>query len=140
MKSTNECIDYIYSMSSNIPHSNITSASHLFGTYSILKRMDAPEHVCLAGLFHSIYSTEIFKCELAIERETVKYYIGEMAEELVFLFCHFRNRDYTILKSENRDLMFVNLANMIEHYSEFKSDDLKELIDLYQCKLQSSDV
>lgn len=140
MKSSNECIDYIYSISSDIPHSNITLASHLFGTYSILKRMNAPEHVCLAGLFHSIYSTEIFKCELTIERETVKYYIGEMAEELVFLFCHFRNRDYTILKSENRDLMFINLANMIEHYSEFKSDDLKELIDLYQCKLQSSEV
>ena len=136
MKTTNECIDFITSITSDIEHSGISLASHLLGVYSFLRLAKAPEYVCLAGLFHSIYGTEFYDADIKIDRTFVKVYIGKEAEELVFLFCHLRDRDISILKSGNKDLMFINYANLLEIYSQCKSEELMSMIRLYQTHLQ----
>ena len=132
MKTTNECIDFITSITANIEHSGISLASHLLGVYSFLRLAKAPEYVCLAGLFHSIYGTEFYDAGIKVDRNTVRNYIGKEAEELVFLFCHLRDRDISILKSENKDLIFINYSNLLELHTQCKNDELKCMIKLYE--------
>ena len=133
MKSTNECIDYVINTGKNIPHGNSSFANHLLGVYGLLVLAKAPEYLCLAGLFHAIYGTEYFSSGIEVSRELVSDYIGKEAEELVFLFCHLRDRDNTILKSANKDLIFLNLMNLQENYnSNSNNTELFEMLELYK--------
>jgi 50S ribosomal protein L16 3-hydroxylase len=61
------------------------------GTAALLERWGERESVCKAGLFHSIYGTEIFKRATVSfeERPAIAAMIGEQAERLAYLFCAF---------------------------------------------------
>lgn len=71
------------------PHSGRTLIDHLLGTYRLLERWGNPPAVCRAGLFHSIYGTNIFTFKSASfdDRATIRDAIGDTAERLAFLFC-----------------------------------------------------
>jgi hypothetical protein len=62
---------------------------HLSGVHRILKACDSAEHVCSAGLFHSVYGTQAFKKVTidAARRPEVQALIGQAAEALVWAFC-----------------------------------------------------
>lgn len=104
MKNISECIDFIL----DNPDSN-----HCLGVFSFLHLGNAPNFLCLAGLFHSIYYHNY-------TREQIINYIGKEAEELVFLFCLFD--DERILKSKNEDLIYLGYANILEYYEQNKCD------------------
>ena len=72
----------------DIEHSSEDFLSHLKGTFNILVDWKLNEHVCLAGLFHSIYGTEVFKTSLIPEslKPEVVSLIGDKAERLAYLF------------------------------------------------------
>ncbi len=74
--------------SDKIPHQRGTLYDHLTGTYNYLASWGAQEHVCSAGLFHSIYGTTIFQHRSVphSNREQIKKIIGEKAEDLVYTF------------------------------------------------------
>ena len=57
---------YFKSISSGIEHSKSTYFNHCYGTYMKLKGMGLDETVCLAGLYHSVYSTEYLKTQLKL--------------------------------------------------------------------------
>jgi hypothetical protein len=66
--------------------------SHLVGVYGVLKSWEAPEYLCLAGLAHSIYSTEGFQgfCldSTAETRAQVANVLGSLeAEKIAHVFC-----------------------------------------------------
>lgn len=42
-------------------HSHQTLLAHLCGTYALLHAWGQPAHVCDAGLFHSVYGTEVYR-------------------------------------------------------------------------------
>lgn len=69
-------------------HSGRSLMEHLMGTWQLLKKWDCAEHVCLAGLFHSIYGTSIYRRRTISrhERAAVRTVIGAQAEELAFVF------------------------------------------------------
>ena len=71
------------------PHSGRTLLDHLSGTRDLLVEWANPEHICLGGLFHSIYGTAYYKVQSASldRRGDVAAVIGERAEALAFLFC-----------------------------------------------------
>ena len=63
--------------------------AHLVGVQSVLRSWDAPEHLCNAALFHSIYGTEGFqgfKLPLT-HRDEISQLIGADAERLAWIFC-----------------------------------------------------
>jgi hypothetical protein len=62
---------------------------HLIGTFNLLKEWGNDRDVCLAGLFHSIYGTEVYTLQSAqlSERDTIRGAIGARAEELAYYFC-----------------------------------------------------
>ena len=72
-----------------IPHSEKTYLGHLVAVHNKLAAWEYAEHVCLAGLFHSIYGTEIFqgfKLEEDRRNELLEL-IGERAEKLAYVNC-----------------------------------------------------
>jgi len=72
-----------------IPHSGRSLYEHLAGVSAILHAWRQPEEVHLAGMFHSIYSTEKYRhATLPMsERGRLREVIGEEAERLVYLFA-----------------------------------------------------
>ena len=70
-------------------HTQGTLIEHLEQTYELLKQWNNPNYVCLAGLFHSIYGTQIYKQQsLGLDkRDLIKNAIGIEAEYLAYLFC-----------------------------------------------------
>jgi hypothetical protein len=76
----------------DVEHPSGTLMQHLRGTYDILVSWACPDHVCLAGLYHSVYGTEAFRTQtIALNaRERGKEAIGARAEELAFLYCAVR--------------------------------------------------
>jgi hypothetical protein len=70
-------------------HSGHTLWQHLAGVHDILQNSKFPDYVCAAGLFHSVYGTQIFK-KVTVDksrRAEVKALIGEKAESLALAFC-----------------------------------------------------
>jgi hypothetical protein len=72
-----------------IAHTESTYLAHLIGVYHYMRRRGCPEEVCRAGMFHSIYGTELFQgFKLPLERRVeVRRLIGERAEKLAYLNC-----------------------------------------------------
>ena len=102
----------------NTPHSGGSLFDHLIGVMKILEKMNAPQHVQDAGLFHSIYGTSKFHQQTTADRGVIKSVIGEKAERLVYLFCILgreTNRKTEIAqisdKETRRELMLIDYAN-----------------------------
>lgn len=74
---------------SDVQHTHDDLLSHLLGVYHLLRQWQCPEHVALAGLFHSLYGTEGFPRQSVplSKRDEVKALIGERAEGLVYAYC-----------------------------------------------------
>jgi hypothetical protein len=72
-----------------LPHSGTSLRAHLLGTCELLQRWGADPDVCLAGLLHSIYSTQYFRAQVAPQhdRTRVARIVGEHPERIADLFC-----------------------------------------------------
>src|SRR3954470_7802000 len=72
-----------------IDHTSKSYLAHLIGVYKYLEARGCSEEVYRAGMFHSIYGTELFQgFKLPVERRPeVRALIGERAERLAYLNC-----------------------------------------------------
>ena len=72
-----------------VSHTNKSYLAHLIGLYRDLEARGCTDDVCRAGMFHSIYGTELFQgFKLPVERRAeVRALIGERAEWLAYLNC-----------------------------------------------------
>jgi hypothetical protein len=117
-------------------HSRRTLLEHLRGTHDLLEEWGNPPHVCVAGLFHSVYGTYVFDKRSAdmSMRERIRDVIGDPAEWLVYVFCvtdrrcfydHLgesrlclrdivNQRDLAIDRETLGALIEIEVANMIE--------------------------
>jgi hypothetical protein len=70
-------------------HPRGTLADHLRGTYDVLIGWGCERDVCLAGLYHSVYGTDVFQTvTLAPDaRDRVAAAIGAEAERLAYIYC-----------------------------------------------------
>lgn len=102
-----------------VKHSGRTLFDHLKGVHDLLRDWDNPEHVCLGGLFHSIYGTRAFG-HITVEKSSrpeVSSIIGAKAENLAYLFSEAKDRPLfeSISDPEIRlQLMEIEAANLIE--------------------------
>jgi hypothetical protein len=71
------------------PHTGRSLIDHLVGTYQLLESWGNSQAIRLAGLFHSIYGTNLFVFRSARldQRREVRAVIGDTAEHLAYLFC-----------------------------------------------------
>jgi hypothetical protein len=72
-----------------IPHTHKSYLGHLIAVYRYLESQGFVPDVCRAGMFHSIYGTELFQgFKLPMERRgDVRALIGERAERIAYLNC-----------------------------------------------------
>ena len=72
-----------------VAHTNESFLAHLIGVYRYMEARGCNEELCRAGMFHSIYGTELFQgFKLPVERRPeVRELIGERAERLAYLNC-----------------------------------------------------
>lgn len=72
-----------------VEHRHGSAREHLVRVHNFLLEWGNPPAVCLAGLFHNIYGTEMFKPQVAelSRRAEFAQRIGSEAEELAFMFC-----------------------------------------------------
>jgi aspartate beta-hydroxylase len=77
-----------------IPHARWSLRQHLLGTFRILEQWNESADVQLAGVLHSVYSTDVFGTRLFArdERELVCDLVGRDAERLIYLFCFINRR------------------------------------------------
>jgi hypothetical protein len=82
--------DYLVGLGvEEVPHTHKSFLAHLIGVYCYVQARGGSEELCAAGLFHSIYGTELFQgFKLPLERRPeVRELIGERAERLAYLNC-----------------------------------------------------
>lgn len=72
-----------------VAHTEGIYLAHAIGVHNDLRDWGCDEDVCCAGMFHSIYGTELFQdFTLPLERrDEVRRLIGERAEKLAYLNC-----------------------------------------------------
>src|SRR5439155_21070651 len=72
-----------------VGHTGKSYLAHLIGVYRDMEDRGCPEELCRAGMFHSIYGTELFQgFKLPLEsRPEIRDLIGERAERLAYLNC-----------------------------------------------------
>ena len=103
----------------------------------MLERDGAPPHVCLAGLCHSIYGTNIFK-QASVpmqERARVVKRIGSEAEALAYIFCSC-NRPTALLEAVDRGIPYW-LTNRNDDYPmSLTSSMMRDLLRIEYANLQ----
>lgn len=85
-----EMTDYLVALGTDqVPHSGVAFLAHLIGVYRDLKAWGADEDLAHAGLFHSIYGTEVFQgFKIPLDkRDEIRALIGEEAERLAYVNC-----------------------------------------------------
>ena len=97
-------------------HTGRTLFDHLKGVHDLLRDWDNPTDVCLAGLFHSIYGTKVFKHQSMSDRGELVNMIGVKAELLVHTFATgdrplFESVEDKKLRAQ---LMEIEAANLLE--------------------------
>jgi hypothetical protein len=122
----------------DVPHTGKSYLAHLVAVYRLMEANGCDEELCRAGMFHSIYGTELFQgFKLPLERRgEVRDLIGERAERLGYLNCamhrpafdravleggepcHYTDRitgeDSTLTRADFDDLCRVHLYDWLE--------------------------
>jgi hypothetical protein len=72
-----------------VGHTNKTYLAHVIGVYRYMEARGCTEEVCRAGMFHSIYGTELFQgFKLPLDRRPeIADLIGEQAEHVAYWNC-----------------------------------------------------
>jgi hypothetical protein len=113
---------------------------HLLGTRDLLKAWGASQEIQNAGLFHSIYSTEVYKTQLLpySQRAVLRDLIGVQAERLAYLFSVIARRELlrvaaaaSTLKYGHFTLETVSSVDSTEHTVEVTADELTALLVLH---------
>jgi hypothetical protein len=92
-----------------IPHTQKSYLAHLIAVYRLMESCGCSEELCRAGMFHSIYGTELFQgFQLPAEqRSEVRALIGERAERLAYLNCAMDRASFDQALEDNGDRVFI---------------------------------
>jgi hypothetical protein len=121
-----------------VGHTGKTYLAHLVGLYRMMEERGCTPELCRAGMFHSIYGTQVFQgFKLSLEqRQQVCELIGERAERLAYLNCaidretfdraqeqsappyrfldRFENKEVALLREDFDDLSRIHLYDWLE--------------------------
>lgn len=150
-------VEFLHSCGAGeVEHSGQTFLDHLLSTYRILLHWNAARHVAVAGLFHSIYGTEMLSMRTVNlgRRDEVRALIGDRAEQLAHLYGVTRRLSIyanvyhdgpywiefvegeegaPIEKAVLSDLLLLDVANTVEQARRMgPSRELREMRDLYE--------
>jgi len=117
-----------------IDHSENTYLSHALGVYRDLKSWECSEELCDAGMFHSIYGTEMFqKFALPLARRgEVRELIGQRAERLAYLNCSLvrSSLDSSLKKAQ---LIYTLEDRFLQQETKVSEEDYNDLCRIHLC-------
>jgi hypothetical protein len=122
-------VDFLRSLDiEDVPHSGHKGfLAHLIAVFRDLESWDCNQDVCRAGLFHSIYGTELFRrwsLPLA-RRPDVQALIGERAEWIAYVNCMMDRSTFDALLDSDGPYDIRNReTGEIMHLSREDYDDL----------------
>src|SRR5579872_1149012 len=88
--STRHLTDFLIELGTEkIPHTNKNYLAHVIAVHRLMRDQGCTDELCRAGMFHSIYGTELFqRFALPLERRAeIRALIGERAERLAYFNC-----------------------------------------------------
>ena len=123
-----------------VPHTDKTYLAHLAAVHRDLERWGCPRDVCLGGMFHSIYGTEMFqgfKLPLA-RRGELRDLIGRRAEHLAYLNCAMDrptfDANFGSTNAESTGPSSFHFADRITgETSELSPEDFGDLCRIHLC-------
>jgi len=96
-RSTKQLTDFLVGLGiEKIPHTRKSYLGHLLSVYRLMQAQGCDEEVCRAGMFHSIYGTQLFQgFKLSLDqRPELRNLIGERAERLAYLNCTMKRESF----------------------------------------------
>jgi hypothetical protein len=117
-----------------VPHSGDKGFfAHLIGVYKDLERWGCNQDLCRAGLFHSIYGTEMFRrWSLPVSRrEDVRALIGDRAEWIAYVNCLMDRSTFDALLQSDGPYRIRNRET--GEMMEMTRRDFDDLVTLHLC-------
>ncbi|MFN8532405.1 MAG: hypothetical protein U0556_02525 [Dehalococcoidia bacterium] len=118
------------------PHLAGSLIEHLVGTHDLLEAWGNSRDLCNAGLFHSVYGTQLFAIQSVPfeKRDDIRRAIGDRAERVAYLFSVTNRKTFfeqngkptatlydvvrheivPVSPEELRDLIELEVANLVE--------------------------
>ena len=128
-------IDFLRGLGTeDVPHTGDHGfLAHLVGVFRDLEAWGCDRDVCRAGLFHSIYGTELFqRFSLPLERrEEVRALIGERAERIAFANCMMDRSTFDALLESEGPYCLRNRET--GESIELSRADYEDLVCLHLC-------
>jgi hypothetical protein len=128
-------IDFLRSLGTeDVPHSGEKGfLAHLVAVMRDLEEWGADLDLCRAGLFHSIYGTELFRrWALPLERrDDVRALIGERAERIVFANCMMDRSTFDALLESDGPYRLKNRET--GETIELSREDYDDLATMHLC-------
>lgn len=117
-----------------IDHSNKTYLAHLIGVYRDLEEWGCGDDVCQAGMFHSIYGTELFQgFKLPLEsRAEIRQLIGERAERLAYLNCAMNRATFDRAVEQPAGPYWI-VDRLTQEEVELSPEDFDDLCRVHLC-------
>jgi hypothetical protein len=115
-----------------VGHTNKSYLAHLIGVYRYLRERGCGEEVSRAGMFHSIYGTELFQgFKLPLERRgDVRALIGERAERLAYLNCAMDRTSFD-RAAERAEAPYRFVDRITKEAVELSQDDFDDLCRIH---------
>lgn len=128
-------IDFLRSLGTEeVQHSGDKGfLAHLIGVFKDLEAWGCDRDVCRAGLFHSIYGTELFRrFSLPLERRAeVQALIGERAERIAFVNCLMDRSTFDALLESDGPYQIRNRET--GETMELSRRDYDDLVTMHLC-------
>ena len=128
-------IDFLRGLGTeDVPHSGDKGfLAHLIGVFRDLEAWNCDRDLCRAGLFHSIYGTELFRrFALSLERrDEVRALIGERAERIAFVNCLMDRSTFNALLGSNGPYRIRNRET--GETIELSREDYDDLVRVHLC-------
>lgn len=117
-----------------VPHSGQKGfLAHLVAVHHDLEKWDCERDVCRAGLFHSIYGTELFqRWSLPLDRrDDVRALIGERAEWIAYVNCMMDRSTFDALLESDGPYRLRN--RVTGETMELSREDYDDLVRVHLC-------
>lgn len=128
-------VDFLRSLDiEDVPHSGHKGfLAHLIGVFNDLEAWGCKRDVCRAGLFHSIYGTEMFRrWSLPLERQDeIRALIGERAEWIAFVNCMMDRSTFDALLESQGPYRIRNRET--GEMMELSHEDYDDLVRVHLC-------
>jgi hypothetical protein len=130
-----EMIDFLRGLGTDeIEHSGDKGfLAHLVAVFSDLGQWGCDQDLCRAGMFHSIYGTELFRrFSLPLSRRSeVQALIGERAERIAFANCMMDRGSFDALLESSGPYVLRNRET--GEPIELSAADFEDLVTLHLC-------